>query len=191
MKVVITRQPNNYTKCGEIDVDEISGVEWGNCSGGVRVRQSGYSLYGYIPYSMAKDLVNCSGLHDRDGNYARICIPASLNKADYREGYRYLMSEAGEKPSGSVKSNRPEGEGPCRGCILKVLEDNGGKMRRIDLRKIIVNEKGYLESTFRNAMQAMKRDGRIVVDEMHWYKQYVELGPNNNKIQTRYVRQHL
>lgn len=158
LKVCITRSPRDFIS-GEISVSAISGVKWDNISGGVKRNQSGYSLYGYIDYESAKKLVKCSGMHNYGNNEAKICIPASANKD--KEGYKYLCEIAGKKPSGTIKSNRPEGGKPCTVRILGELEKQG-EMTRKNLRKIICDE-GYQIKTFRNAINYLKRQKRISV----------------------------
>lgn len=160
LKVCITRSPRDFIS-GEISVSAISGVKWDNISGGVKRNQSGYSLYGYIDYESAKELVKCSGMHNYGNNEAKICIPASANKDKYKEGYKYLCEIAGKKPSGTIKSNRPEGGKPCTVRILEELEKQG-EMTRKNLRKIICDE-GYQIKTFRNTINYLKRQKRISV----------------------------
>lgn len=160
LKVCIKRSPSDFIS-GEIPVSAISGVKWDNISGGVKRNQSGYSLYGYIDYELAKELVKCSGMHNYGNNEAKICIPASSNQGEYKEGYKYLCKIAGEKPSGTIKSNRPEDGKPCTVRILEELEKQG-EMTRKNLRKIICDE-GYQIKTFRNTINYLKRQKRISV----------------------------
>ena len=49
------------------------GVKWDNISGGIYIKQSGYSLYGYIPYSLAVKIgLDCSGRHDSANDSFRL-----------------------------------------------------------------------------------------------------------------------
>lgn len=127
MKVLIKRNVGSFN-VGEIDVDEIRGVHWDNFSGGVHRRQAGYSLYGYIDYDLACELVDCSGSHSFYHNDAKIMIPTSINKKEpYREGYDYLLHLAGRKPKNSLSgssSYRPFfSYKPCTTRILELLEE--------------------------------------------------------------------
>ena len=159
LKVCIKRSPSDFIS-GEIPVSAISGVKWDNISGGVKRNQSGYSLYGYIDYELTK---NCEMFWNANygNNEAKICIPASANQGEYKEGYKYLCKIAGGKPSGTIKSNRPEGGKPCTVRILEELEKQG-EMTRKNLRKIICDE-GYQIKTFRNTIYYLKRQKRISV----------------------------
>lgn len=120
--VVIKRQPSDGFS-SEILISEIEGVKWDNISGGVNKKQSGYSLYGYISYNLAKKLVKCSGMHDFGNNMAKICIPESANRGKYRKGYKELCERAGEKPGGIIKGKRPKGGKPCTKRILMILDE--------------------------------------------------------------------
>lgn len=159
-KVLITRQPRNH-ETAEIDIDKITGVKWDNISGGVNSRQAGYSLYGYIPYSLAKDLVACSGSHDFGYNQAKICIPASLNAGQppYKEGYNILSDLAGKKPASQISLSRPEGAPPCTKRIIQVVENEKSITRR-NLRETLISE-GYASQTIRNALNRMIKAKRL------------------------------
>lgn len=161
LKVFITRHPSDY--CGdEISIDQISGVKWDCISGGVNRKQSGYSLYGYIDYSLAKDLVNCSGRHDFGYNSAKICISATSNNCPkYIEGYKILCEQAGPKPPSQISLSRPKGYPPCTKRILQIL-DQTTTITRKELRGIIIND-GYEPVTFRNAMKRLERKSRIIL----------------------------
>ncbi len=113
MEVIIVRNPQSYTKSSPIDINKISQIRWDSVSGGVHAIQGWYSLYGYIDYSLAMELVDCSGDHNYGYNGAKICIPEGLNKnPPYKDGYDYLSGLAGKKPKSKIASNRPEGF-PC------------------------------------------------------------------------------
>lgn len=152
MKVRIVRHPSNYIKVGEIDVESIGSVRWDNISGGYNNRSGGYSLYGYISYDKAVELVDCSGKHDLGHNDAKVCIPESLNRGkEYKEGYQYLKDHAiNEKPQSKISKNRPDGWGPCTKCILKILEKRTTITRK-ELREMIGGDdsgkEGYNLST--------------------------------------------
>lgn len=158
--VIITRQSGNY-KQAEICIDNISRVHWSDISGGVRQRQSGYSLHGYIPYKLAVKLdIACSGLHDRETNEAKICIPAFNSKDPrYKEGYKYLADIAGPKPKGEISCSRPKGQGPCSPKIVAILNERE-EITRSELRSRLL-EIGYSGQTIRNALERMKLEHRI------------------------------
>lgn len=98
MEVIIKRSRTDWHQA-DIDVEKIRNPRWDNISGGINERQIGFSLYGYIDYELAEELVACSGMHGGYGNDAKIMVPASLNKKHpYKEGYNYLKQLAGKKP---------------------------------------------------------------------------------------------
>ena len=114
MKIIITRHGGNS---GEIDAKKISNVKWDNISGGYKIKQSGYSLYGYIPYDDALKLNLCSGKHENIADAAKIMIPRSLNsKAPYKKVYDHFVSLAGEKPL-----IRKPGQLPCTKRAIDIL----------------------------------------------------------------------
>lgn len=161
LKVCICRAPGDFT-VGEIEISKIFNVKWDQISGGVKKRQGGYSLYGYIEYSLAVKLVNCSGMHDFGYNYAKICIPESINKSEeYREGYRILKKEAGSKPTGSIKKNRPVNGMPCTKRILKEIDKEGVVTRKALRDKL--HEEGYRIKTICNAINSLRKQNKICV----------------------------
>lgn len=169
MRVRITRELNSYIRVGEIDATMIHNLRWDNVSGGEKLRSGGYALYGNIDYSIAKELVDCSGEHDYGYNTAKICIPFSLNSAEeYQEGYQYLVENAlNEKPKSIISKNRPKGWKPCTKHILDVLEQYG-EMTRKELREMIRSDyysdkKGYELSTIRQALKNLQKTNRIVI----------------------------
>ena len=160
--VVISRAPSDYIS-SEVPISEIEGVMWDNISGGVKNRQSGYSLYGYISYKLAAETVKCSGRHDFGDNSAKICIPEAKNReAKYQKGYCELRKLAGEKPIGTIKTNRPEGGPPCTKRILLELEKRG-EISRGELRNNLTNE-GYQVMTIRNAINSLRKRSKIEVN---------------------------
>lgn len=159
--VMISRQPS--TDGTDYDAEKIIGVRWDNISGGYQKRQAGYSLYGYIPYSEAVELVACSGRHGGYDNLAKVFIVKPKNKKSaYWEGYQYLMELAGEKPAS--KLNTHPYAYPLRKRLLEVLQANGNIMQRDDLRKIL-NAERYKSSSIRDALRSMVKDGRISIVE--------------------------
>lgn len=167
LKVIICRQPSNHEH-GEISVSEIHDVKWDSISGGVNAPQGFWSLYGYINYDRAAELVACSGMHGGYGGPAKICICKSHNAAEHAEGYAYLEKLAGVKPKSlrsPISLTRPKGAPPCTKKILSVLQDTSlcnGTMSRKELRTII-KEAGYLSQTFRSAIYALK-DGEDICE---------------------------
>lgn len=161
--VVIKRSAYDYI-ADEVPISEIKGVKWDNISGGVYRKQAGYSLYGYIPYSLAMETVKCSGMHNSGYNSAKICIPASLNKDDmYKEGYKRLRKRAGDKPTGYIKKNRPEGGLPCTRRILAELEKENNQITRKKLRDTLTNE-GYQVKTVCGAINRLRKQSKIEVE---------------------------
>ncbi|WP_343083978.1 hypothetical protein [Blautia producta] len=160
-KVIITRHPQDY-RGGEISISEISSPHWDNCSGGIRKKQSGYSLYGYIAYKLAHKIVKCSGSHIEYGNDAKICIPASANKDEiHKMGYQILLKSAGEKPKRET-SLRPKGAPPCTKRILQVVSENES-ITRGDLKSWL-NKEGYPIKTICNALKTLIRNQKVATE---------------------------
>lgn len=179
MKVIIKRNRGPYSMEAEIDTDEISGLHWDNISGGVNQRQAGYSLYGYIDYQLASQIVSCSGTHARYGSRAKIMIPASLNKAEpYKTGYEYLVSSLGPKPSYHY---RLPGQKPCRTRISELLGEKGA-MTRQELRETLQMEK-YGRDMIARALNRMEKTGRIIYKDGSSFSptQIIALGNNVEK----------
>lgn len=163
MKVLIKRSVGALT-VNEIDVHEIHNVKWDNISGGYYKYQVGYSLYGYITYSLAMQLVDCSKRHY--GGEVKIMIPASYNKKEpYLEGYKYLANLAGSKPT--YRSGKP--------CTKRILELLGaGPMERKILREALKSE-DYPVNQIAGALKRMTKDGRVVLTGSAWSpKQLIE-----------------
>lgn len=169
LKVIITRASGDY-QTGCVSVEEIYDVKWDNVSGGVKKHSGSYSLYGYIPYKTAIDCgIKCSGRHDRGDNVAKVCIPKSLNQsAEYREGYRYLLDDAGDKPKSPISMNRPAGQPPCTKKILMLLSHTRG-----DLRTSLYSD-GYRTTTIRNAIRSLTAQGKITLSGSS-YSAYQEI----------------
>lgn len=161
-KVIVKRAPTDYEE-GVVDINSIYGVDWDNVSGGVHKRQAGYSLYGYISYSVAKEIgIACSGEHDFGDNDAKICIPASVNKGEYKEGYKELLKMAPPKPQSQLSQSRPAGQGPCTKKILHILSESG-EQERGNLR-MTIKELGYKTTTFSNAIKSLLKQKKIITE---------------------------
>ena len=157
--VLIVRQPNRYTNCGEICIDRIFDVHWDNLSGGYRVHQPGYSLYGYISYSDAMRLVDCSGRHDEYNNDVKICIPKSMNTGKYRKGYLELCRQAGEKP----KSSKPRVNNgiPCTKTILGYIEAQDNKTVARGILRKYINECGFASKQLSRALYSLQLQNKV------------------------------
>lgn len=169
MKVRITRQAKEYHEIGEIEVGEISGVKWDDESGGYKEKYGFYSLYGYIDYQLAMELVDCSGAHEKYGSLAKICILEKLNDAiPYKEGYEYLLSKASNsKPQSKIAQNRPQGYPPCTKYILQVLDEYDSITRK-ELRGKLTKEiaddgGGYKLETIRRALFQLVSNKKISI----------------------------
>ncbi|WP_029324756.1 hypothetical protein [Butyrivibrio sp. AE3004] len=164
MKVIVVRSPNNYLCAGEVNIAEIDNVRWSNISGGNQHRQAGYSLYGYIDYELAKNLVDCSGIHSGYGGTAKVCIPAKLNKElPYCIGYEYLkFYAANRKPTGTLVNSRPDGI-PCSKMIRLLMKDKTSIFRK-ELRKTLV-EMGYRTDTIRRALRHLREYGDVNIEK--------------------------
>ena len=105
MEVWIVRQPKSYIKCSPIDVKYIENIKWDFISGGVNVATENDFLYGYIPYEMDADLVDCSGQHREYNNRVKICILKGLNiRKNCKAGYEYCVSLAANQKRESFVS---------------------------------------------------------------------------------------
>ncbi len=154
-KVWFSRDPYS-NKGNEYPAEKITGVRWDKVSGGLHKHQSGYSLYGYIPYKdVAELLSDCSGQHDFGDNDGKICIPASPNrKPEYRDGYKMLLEKAGPKPSSSREHSLP----PCTQRILELAP-----ISRVELFKQLNNE-GYTSKRISGAITRLKNTNKITLD---------------------------
>ncbi|MEQ2425800.1 hypothetical protein [Enterocloster hominis (ex Hitch et al. 2024)] len=161
LKVIISRAHQRFgmQKSSEISVSKINDVHWSNISGGVNQRQHGYSLYGYISYKDAPTYVNCSGLHDYESNEAKVLIHKETPGSEYYPGYRYLVKQAGSKPTLPVRKTRLNGEPPCTKKILILLKR--GPKTRGDIRNEL-SALGYETSRIRNAINQLKRQNKII-----------------------------
>ena len=164
MKVLVCRSLGDYL-FDEVDADQIEGVHWDDESGGIHKTSGGHALYGYLPYAVVEELnVKCSGEHNWGNNGAKICIPASANKNEYKEGYQYLVKHAEEKPKSKISESRPEGWGPCTKTILSILsEEENFACERGELRKRIKNI-GYEVKTFRGAIKSLLKQNKIMTE---------------------------
>lgn len=163
MKVWIVRQPIGYTKCNQIDVNCIKDIKWDFVSGGANIETKDDFLYGYIPYDMAVDLVDCSGLHKEYGSFAKICILKGKNiKNNCKSGYDYCVNQASNpKRKSFVSRTRPEGYPACTKQIIEILkQQKNGTLYRGELRKEII-EIGYPDTTFRSAVKRLGETGKI------------------------------
>ena len=141
-KVLICRQPGDW-RGGAYEAGKIKGVKWDCVSGGVFKRQNGWSLYGYIPYEDAMELVACSGVHNYGYNPAKICITASGNKDDpqYRAAYYGLVEKADERGKCGLAEHCPPGKPMCTKRIREIMYDVG-VISRGELKKTLIEE-GY------------------------------------------------
>jgi hypothetical protein len=156
LKVTIGRSHSDSNR-SVISISEITNPLWDNVSGGYHEHHSGYSLYGYIDYALAMELVGCSGTHEYFGNQAKIFIVKPKNKQDpCYEGYQELARLAGEKPSSYTTAKTP-----CTKRILQILEK--GPLTRGVLRDILLRE-NYPSNRVRNAINSLKRDNRIICE---------------------------
>ena len=158
---VLIMRSHGGNKCSPININELSNVQWGDMSGGYRKRQSGNSLYGYIPYERAMELVDCSGQHNRGYNDARVLIVKQRRNDPYYEGYKALLNEAGEKPKSRISLERPDGEPPCTQKLLSLLS-TGPKTRDCIRSELLAI--GYQETTIRGAIYRLKTQEKIICD---------------------------
>ena len=161
--VIICRHPGDY-ETAAIDAAKISGVHWSCISGGIRKRQAGRSLYGYIPYEDAIDLVACSGRHNFGYNDAKICITASYNKDDpkYCVAYYALVEIADEKAKCGIAAKCPVGAPSCTKRIRQLLT-NTPEISRRNLRTTLCSE-GYEAKTITEAINNLKWQKIIELD---------------------------
>lgn len=163
LKVIIVRQPSDPNGA-EYPINKIHRVIWDNVSGGVKKHSGNYHLYGYIPYSDAASIgISCSGRHNRNDNYAKVCILDSANSMEpNRTAYLILKNSAGEKPKGTANYNRPKGYGPCTKTIIRIVENSdNGYVYRGELRQKLL-EIGYASVTIRNALRTLQAQHRCL-----------------------------
>lgn len=136
--VIICRSPGKY-KDALYAASKIERVHWGRCSGGVNRLQNGWSLYGYIPYEDAEELVACSGRHNFGYNEAKICIVASCN-AD-RPAYYRLVEQADERGGCGIAANCPKGAPSATKRIRQIVGEKR-EISRGELKSFMLAE-GY------------------------------------------------
>lgn len=158
---VLIMRSHGGNRCSPININEISDVHWGDMSDGCRKRQSGNSLYGYIPYERAMELVDCSGRHNRGYNDARVLIVKQGRNDQYYEGYKALLKKAEEKPKSRISLERPDGEPPCTQKLLSLL--SAGPKTRGYIRSELLAI-GYQETTVRGAIYRLKAQEKIICD---------------------------
>ena len=128
LKVLISRHPGHF-KCGEVSLSQISGFHWSKMSGGVHKQSSGYSLYGYIPYSLAMETVACSGRHDRGQNEAKVYIHSAKKGSIYYDGCVIARTEADRRSVSDISKKRASGH-PCYAKELRSFLSTGSKTRQ-------------------------------------------------------------
>ena len=142
--------------CVPINVSEIFGCIWDNCSGGYHERHAGYAIYGYISYQRATELGLCSGRHAGYGNPVKIMIPANRNMTEpHKSGYRYLCCIAGKKPD-----YRLPGQKPCTKRILALID--AGSMTRRCLR-VQLRTEHYPVKLIARAITRLGKQGRVML----------------------------
>lgn len=158
--VTIVRQPLKYIKTGDINISEIEDIHWEYESGGVHAHTADAYIYGYIDYSKAAELVDCSGSHKKYNNGAKVCILKGLNiRNGHQKGYEKCFNRAGKRPPSNISQTRPEGKPPCTKRILEVLNQETACISRKDLREKIRAD-GYSDITFRSAMNTLIKQRR-------------------------------
>lgn len=154
--VSVVRHPGDW-KVGTVKASSITDLHWDNVSGGVHRKSGQYYLYGYIYCDeIIEGEVSYSCVHGTAPHNIKVCIQKSGNDKDV---YKYLSSDAGEKP---IVMQRQPGPVPCTKRILEELETKG-EMRRSDLRESLMKS-GYQGTTIRNALKTMIHDRRILVE---------------------------
>ena len=161
--VIIYRHSGDY-QGSEYAADKIKNVHWGRVSGGVKKAQNGFSLYGYIPYSDAMDIVACSDRHDYGYNDAKICITATTNKDNpkYRAAYYGLVEKADEKASCGIAAHCPNGQPSCTKKIREILYQKG-KIYRCDLKAELI-QIGYRADTIQEAINNLHFQEVLVLE---------------------------
>lgn len=158
--VEITRSHGSL-KVAEISVSELYDLDWRTESGGYHKRSGGYSLYAKIPYSMMKELVDCSGKHDNGKNDGLVLILKQYPGSNYYKGYKYLLENADPKPQSDISKQRPVGQPPCTKKILSLLND--GPKTHGCVRSALLDI-GYQETTIRGAIYRLKVQEKIICE---------------------------
>lgn len=158
--VSIHRSVNDYHEA-EVSTDDIFCVRWDNVSGGPRIKERGYSLYGDIPYKLAKELYNLPDRYNEDLLTMKVRIIEPDRDDPQWEGYQELLDEVYDKPEREPRrwvrltgSNCP----PCTKRILQLLVD--GEKTRKELRDTLKQE-GYTVERIRGALWRLYDGGMI------------------------------
>ncbi len=157
--VIICRRPGDY-EGGLYDASKIKNIHWGRCSGGVNRLQNGWSLYGYIPYEDAEELVACSGRHNFGYNDAKICVVASTN-AD-RPAYYRLVEMADERAGCGIAGGCPKGAPSATKRIRQIVAEKG-EVSRGELKSLMLEE-GYSKGVIPKAIKLLYQQNVLSLD---------------------------
>lgn len=154
MVVKVQRQIGSWME-DIVDVRAINNVCWSRKSGGVGAPEPHFSLYGYIDYSVVKDLnIACSGRHDFGYNNAKVRIMKPKNRSDEcYEGYEYLKKHAGPKPDSSF---------PKTACGKSVLKHLAIEMTRKELIDLLMHENCFDRSEISKTIRGLIDHGYII-----------------------------
>ncbi len=158
---VLISRSHGSLKTSLIKIDELSEPHWSTISGGYHKKSNSFSLYAYIPYKRAMELVDCSGRHNREYNEALVLIQKQTRKDPYYKGYKALLDMAPPKPPSPISQLRPEGAPPCTKKILFLLND--GPKTRGDIRSELLDI-GYQGTTIRGAIYRLKAQQKIICE---------------------------
>jgi len=179
LKVLICRSHRGNQKYSEVPVETLSDFKWSNVSGGPHIKQAGNSIYAYLDYEAAPNLVNCSGQHldTEHGNDAKVLICKPKNKkSEYWEGYQYALDQAGPKPPSQYSIDKQHGRGYCTTAIIQFLQD--GPKTRGELRELLIR-KGYTIPRIRQALKRLTLSNRISLSGSSYSKNQLISLPNN------------
>lgn len=176
-QVMIMRDRKDFT-ANPIVVEEIERVHWNCQSSGYKVGQRGYSLYGYIPYTQAKELVSCSGRHGNYGNDVKIMIPKNLNKKEpYRSGYKKLLERRDLNTNIKLKDCKPCNSLPPLTIAIEKILIEQGPIERKKIREQLW-DKGYIDKKIQATIRRLEKENRLIC-EGRTPNQVIRSGPEN------------
>lgn len=105
-----------------------------------------------------KGFIACSGRHDYSMSGIKVII---MKKGTSPKAYRYIMEEVGLDPD-AFYVKRPRGAAPCTKRIVQIINENGGNIKRGELRTKL-KEEGY-RVNIGAAIKSVIKSGKIYAE---------------------------
>ncbi len=116
MFIYVRRQPNDY-KIGKIKFEDVTDLDWGMTTGGIKVQTNQYYIFGYIYCNQVLEgEIAHSCMHGPAPHHIRVCV---LKKDNDKKLYNSIIDVIGESPNKLVYSERKE----CKAAIIELMKD--------------------------------------------------------------------